>query len=72
MTGVSVVLPVYRNAETLEELHARLCTALSTEDFELIFVNDACPAGSAKAPATRPYLKMGLTRIPPPSQTRFA
>ena len=28
-------------------------------------------AGSASAPATRPYLKMGFTRIPPPSETPF-
>ncbi|MEO8369345.1 MAG: glycosyltransferase family 2 protein [Candidatus Solibacter sp.] len=47
MTGVSVVLPVYRNAESLAELHTRLSLALAAEDFELIFVDDACPAGSA-------------------------
>lgn len=45
---VSVVVPVYRNAETLEELYRRLRDALEAErtDFEMIFVDDACPAGS--------------------------
>ncbi len=45
---VSVVVPVYRNAETLEELHRRLDAALGAAgvDFELVFVEDACPAGS--------------------------
>jgi glycosyltransferase involved in cell wall biosynthesis len=49
MSGISVILPVCRNADTLVELHARLVAALHTEDapLELIFVNDACPAGSA-------------------------
>jgi polyisoprenyl-phosphate glycosyltransferase len=48
MNGVSVVLPVYRNAEELAELHARLIRVLATEAdwFEMIFVDDACPAGS--------------------------
>ena len=47
MSGVSVVLPVYRNAEALERLHARLIRALAAEAaLELIFVDDACPAGS--------------------------
>ena len=48
MSGVSVVLPVYRNAEALGELHARVTRALAAEaaGLELIFVDDACPAGS--------------------------
>ncbi|MFN0167630.1 MAG: glycosyltransferase family 2 protein [Bryobacteraceae bacterium] len=44
---LSVVIPVYRNAETIEELYQRLRQALEPRPFELIFVNDACPAGSA-------------------------
>src|SRR5205814_350062 len=46
--SVSVVVPVYRNTETLEELHRRLDAALGAAgvDFELVFVEDACPAGS--------------------------
>ena len=45
--AISVILPVYRNAETLPELHRRLTQALAPETFELIFVDDACPANSA-------------------------
>lgn len=50
MIDVSVVVPVYRNAETLAELHRRIAAALEAESlaFELIFVNDACPDGSAE------------------------
>jgi polyisoprenyl-phosphate glycosyltransferase len=45
---VSVVLPVYRNQATLEELHGRLVTTLEAygRPFEILFVNDACPDGS--------------------------
>jgi len=45
---ISIVVPVYRNADTLAELHARLVSALRPggHPFEIIFVNDACPAGS--------------------------
>ena len=48
MSGISVVLPVYRNAEVLAALHARLVRVLEgeAEDLEMIFVDDACPAGS--------------------------
>ena len=46
--GVSVVVPVYRNAGTLVELHRRLDRALSTErNLHFVFVDDACPDGSA-------------------------
>ncbi len=45
---VSVVVPVYRNADTLPELHRRLCRVLESHSlsFELLFVDDACPTGS--------------------------
>jgi glycosyltransferase involved in cell wall biosynthesis len=45
---VSVVSPVYRNADTLEGLHARIAECLegARVPFELIFVEDACPEGS--------------------------
>ena len=48
MSGISVVLPVYRNAEVLAALHARLVRVLEGEaaELEMIFVDDACPAGS--------------------------
>jgi glycosyltransferase involved in cell wall biosynthesis len=45
---LSVVVPVYRNAETLEELHRRLSRVLEHAglSFEILFVDDACPEGS--------------------------
>ncbi len=44
---VTVVVPVYRNATTLEELHSRLSTALAAEaDAHVVFVDDASPDGS--------------------------
>jgi polyisoprenyl-phosphate glycosyltransferase len=48
MKDVSIVVPVYRNADTLRELHARVATTLEDAalSFELIMVDDACPAGS--------------------------
>ncbi len=39
-------MPVYRNADTLVELHDRLRAALRGARVELIFVDDACPTGS--------------------------
>jgi glycosyltransferase involved in cell wall biosynthesis len=48
VVGVSIVVPVYRNAETLQELHRRICKVFETLQlsFEVLFVDDACPAGS--------------------------
>lgn len=45
VAGVSVVVPVYRNAETLDLLYQRLRVTLKTieRDYELIFVNDSGP-----------------------------
>jgi glycosyltransferase involved in cell wall biosynthesis len=43
---VSIVVPVYRNARTLRELHARLVRSLGEQVFEIVFVNDACPLAS--------------------------
>lgn len=45
---LSIVVPVHRNAATLRELHARLSHAArrSSADYELIFVDDACPEHS--------------------------
>ena len=50
---VSVVLPVYRNRATLDELHRRLSAVLAgaSLSYELIFVDDACPEGSGAAVA---------------------
>jgi len=45
---VSVVVPVYRNADTLSALYQRVRQALETQGltYEVVFVDDACPAGS--------------------------
>ena len=50
MSQISIVLPAYRNAATLAELHARLVRALEPEGatLELVIVDDACPAGSGE------------------------
>lgn len=49
--GISVVVPVYRNRETLAPLHDDLRSALQRSglSYELIFVNDACPEHSGAA-----------------------
>ncbi len=51
MTDISVVLPVYRSREALDELHRRLSRTLAEMalPYELIFVDDACPEGSGGA-----------------------
>jgi dolichol-phosphate mannosyltransferase len=45
---VSVVLPIYRTAAFLEELHARLTAALDADgrSFELVMVDDGSPDGA--------------------------
>jgi len=45
---ISIVVPVYKNTETLHELHRRLTSVLEDNKFtfEILFVNDACPSGS--------------------------
>jgi len=50
---ITVVVPLYRTAETVPELHARLAAALAGRTFELVLVDDACPAGSGAAAAAR-------------------
>lgn len=49
-THISIVIPVYLNEATLEELVDRLIHAITplNKGFELIFVNDASPDGSSK------------------------
>ncbi len=45
--NLSVVIPVYKNAATLEQLYQRLVSSLEgCSPFELIFVDDACPQDS--------------------------
>jgi glycosyltransferase involved in cell wall biosynthesis len=48
---LSVVLPLYWNRPTLEELHARLTAALlaASLPYELLFVDDASPDGAGDA-----------------------
>lgn len=45
---ISIVVPVYRNAETLDELYRRLRHVLEDRrlSYEILFVDDACPGGS--------------------------
>jgi hypothetical protein len=45
---ISIVVPVYRNADTLRELHRRLRQVLEAQwlPYEILFVDDACPHGS--------------------------
>ena len=45
---LSVVVPVYRNADTVRELLARICRTCEARliSFEIVFVDDACPDGS--------------------------
>ena len=47
-TEISVIIPVFRNPDTLEELHRRLTLVLNERyrEYEIIFVDDVCPAGS--------------------------
>jgi glycosyltransferase involved in cell wall biosynthesis len=47
---LSVVVPVYKNLDTIEPLYLRLCAVLETANiiFEIIFVDDACPQHSHK------------------------
>lgn len=45
LNSISVVVPVYRSAKTLEELHGRLTAVLSNvvAQWEVVFVDDASP-----------------------------
>lgn len=68
MSGISVVIPLFRSTATLIELHARLTAALSkmTPFYEFVFVDDACPAGSGKLArrlaATDPHVRLVLLK----------
>ena len=51
MTGepeVSIVVPIYDEAENLEPLHAAITRALHGHDFEIVYVNDGSRDGSAR------------------------
>ena len=47
-TAVSVVVPVYNSAGTLEELVARIGGALGAGEHEIVLVNDGSADGSAE------------------------
>jgi hypothetical protein len=51
MPEVSIILPLYRNADSLAELCRRLTVVLEklAVSYEIILVDDACPAGSGTA-----------------------
>jgi glycosyltransferase involved in cell wall biosynthesis len=44
--GLSVVVPVYRSEQTLEELVRRISSELQSHDFEIILIDDASGDGS--------------------------
>src|SRR4051812_26066541 len=64
MSELSVVVPVYGNAATLDELHRRVRAGASGWDLQLILVDDASPDDSrrviselaARDPAVEPLL----------------
>lgn len=45
---VSVVAPVFDEAENLRPLHERICAALAGRSFEILYVDDGSTDGSAK------------------------
>jgi dolichol-phosphate mannosyltransferase len=47
MPEISVVVPTFCESENIAELHARLSVALAAESWELIFVDDDSPDGTA-------------------------
>jgi dolichol-phosphate mannosyltransferase len=47
MLEVAVVIPTFSEAENIAELHARLTRVFGTESWELIFVDDDSPDGTA-------------------------
>src|SRR6266581_9784554 len=47
MPEISIVVPTFSEAENIAELHARLSAVLRSESWELIFVDDDSPDGTA-------------------------
>jgi dolichol-phosphate mannosyltransferase len=47
MPEISIVVPTFSEAENIAELHARLNAVLGAESWELIFVDDDSPDGTA-------------------------
>ncbi len=47
MPEISIVVPTFSEAENIAELHSRLSNALGAESWEVIFVDDDSPDGTA-------------------------
>lgn len=47
MPEISIVVPTFSEAENIAELHARIAAVLGAESWELIFVDDDSPDGTA-------------------------
>ena len=47
MPDISIVVPTYREVENVRELYSRLNSVLGTQSWELIFVDDDSPDGTA-------------------------
>src|SRR5260370_6508098 len=47
MPEISIVVPTFSEAENIAELHARLSAVLGSESWELVFVDDDSPDGTA-------------------------
>jgi dolichol-phosphate mannosyltransferase len=47
MPEISIVVPTFSESENIAELHSRLCIALAAESWEVIFVDDDSPDGTA-------------------------
>src|SRR5262250_1396238 len=47
MPEISIVVPTFSEVENIAELHARLSAVLGSESWELIFVDDDSPDGTA-------------------------
>src|SRR5438270_9902416 len=47
MPEISIVVPTFSEAQNITELHARLSAVLAAESWELIFVDDDSPDGTA-------------------------
>src|ERR1700736_968457 len=47
MPEISIVVPTFSEAENISELHARISRVLAAESWELIFVDDDSPDGTA-------------------------
>src|ERR1700749_4321034 len=47
MPEISIVVPTFSESENIAELYSRLCATMAAESWELIFVDDDSPDGTA-------------------------